>query len=61
LGYEDEPGTILQRFVTTGEFVVVTGDGTFLVTDWEADSWTPEEGTVLSSPGDRKRVDQPRE
>ena len=44
-----EPGTVVQVFRPSDQFVVKTGDGTLLVTDWEADDWYPERGTVLES------------
>jgi UDP-4-amino-4-deoxy-L-arabinose formyltransferase/UDP-glucuronic acid dehydrogenase (UDP-4-keto-hexauronic acid decarboxylating) len=47
--FEAEPGTIIQVFTTSGEFVVKTVDGTLLVRDWEADEWIPNEGMVLKS------------
>jgi len=60
--FDVPPGTVVQRFVTAGAFVVKTADGTLLVTDWEAeDEWEPEEGLAIESLADRGRVDAPRE
>lgn len=59
--FDAEPGTITQRFVTTGDFVVKTADGTLLVRNWQAEGWTPQEGIVLESVGDADRIDQPRD
>jgi hypothetical protein len=44
-------------FETTGEFVVRTGDGTLLVTEWEAPGFEPEEGRQFDSLGDDRRED----
>jgi UDP-4-amino-4-deoxy-L-arabinose formyltransferase/UDP-glucuronic acid dehydrogenase (UDP-4-keto-hexauronic acid decarboxylating) len=52
-------GRIVRVFEATGDFVVATADGTLLITDWEADGWTPESGTDLDSLGDHDRVDRP--
>jgi len=62
--YDDPPGTVVEVFETTGEFVVATADGTLLVSDWEADEWTPERGQRLESLpnesiGSPDRVDGP--
>lgn len=57
--FDEAPGTVVQSFVTTGDFVVKTADGTLLITDWEAGSWTPTEGDQLTSLGERTRVDAP--
>lgn len=45
----EQPGTIVQVFRASEQFVVKTSDGTLLVTDWEADDWVPERGMVLES------------
>ena len=42
LSFDAEPGTVICVFETTGDLVVKTGDGTLLITDWEAEGWTPE-------------------
>ena len=52
------PGRVVQTFDVTGDFVVATGDGTLLVTEWEADEWEPERGARLESLGDHGRVDR---
>ena len=57
--FDAVPGTVVRTFETTGEFVVKTGDGTILVTEWEADGWTPDRGMRLASLGERDRVDRP--
>jgi len=57
LSVDVEAGTVIDAFETTGDFIVKTGDGTLLITDWEAEDWTPEAGTVLDSLGERDRVD----
>lgn len=49
LSFWGEPGTVVQVFAATGDFVVKTSDGTLLVTDWEAEEWSPEKGMVLES------------
>lgn len=46
---EARPGTVVQVFEPSDQFVVKTSDGTLLVTDWEADGWLPERGMVLES------------
>jgi len=51
-------GTIVRVFTTRDEFLVTTGDGTLLITDWEADGWYPENGIELVSQGKRKREDE---
>jgi len=56
-GFDATEGEIVQVFETTGEFVVRTGDGTLLVTDWEAPGFTPEEGVEFDSLGDDDRED----
>lgn len=52
-------GRIVQAFAVTDDFVVATGDGTLLVTDWAADDWSPEAGMEFTSLGDHGRVDRP--
>jgi methionyl-tRNA formyltransferase len=47
--FEASPGTIVQVFETTGEFVVKTADGTLLVRDWKAENWSPVRGQQLTS------------
>lgn len=47
--YDDPPGTVVEVFETTGEFVVTTPDGTLLVRDWAAEDWTPERGQQFAS------------
>ncbi len=42
-------GTIVAVF-WTDEFVVATGDGTVLVRNWDADDWTPTEGSQFDTP-----------
>lgn len=51
-----DAGTIVEVF-WTDDFVVATGDGTMLVTDWEADDWEPRTGQRLESRGEHDRVD----
>lgn len=46
---EGEPGQIVNVFTPTQDFVVKTCDGTLLVTDWEADGWTPKVGMQFIS------------
>lgn len=46
---EDPPGTVVQVFEPSEQFVVKTSDGTLLVTDWKADGWEPERGMALES------------
>jgi UDP-4-amino-4-deoxy-L-arabinose formyltransferase/UDP-glucuronic acid dehydrogenase (UDP-4-keto-hexauronic acid decarboxylating) len=58
LGVGAAPGTVVRAF-DRGDFVVATGDGTLLVTDWEADGWAPETGDRLASLADHDRVDRP--
>lgn len=58
-----EPGQIAKVFAATNDFVVKTCDGTLLVTDWNADGWTPEVGMQLislsnGSIGSPNRVDR---
>jgi methionyl-tRNA formyltransferase len=53
-----DPGRVVQTFDVTDDFVVATGDGTLLVTEWEADEWTPERGVRLASLGEHDRVDR---
>ncbi|MEA5410137.1 formyltransferase family protein, partial [Haloarculaceae archaeon H-GB2-1] len=62
--FDAEPGTIVQVFTPDDDFVVKTADGSLLVTDWEADAWTPEIGMTFESlPNDSidspNRVDRP--
>jgi methionyl-tRNA formyltransferase len=54
-GHNAVEGEIVQVFETTDEFVVRTGDGTMLVSDWEAPEFTPEEGFQFDSLGDDDR------
>ncbi|WP_436911231.1 methionyl-tRNA formyltransferase [Halosimplex marinum] len=56
IGLEAAEGEIVKAFETTGEFVVRTGDGTLLVQEWEADSFTPADGIVLESIGSTNRA-----
>jgi UDP-4-amino-4-deoxy-L-arabinose formyltransferase/UDP-glucuronic acid dehydrogenase (UDP-4-keto-hexauronic acid decarboxylating) len=56
-GVNSPEGTIIQLFETTDDFVVRTGDGTLLVTEWEAETFTPDEGTRFESIGDDNRAD----
>jgi methionyl-tRNA formyltransferase len=56
-GIDSQEGTILQVFETTGDFVVRTGDGTLLVTEWEAETFSPDERTRFDSIGDNNRAD----
>lgn len=61
---DERPGTIVQVFRASEQFVVKTSDGTLLVTDWEAEGWSPERGMVLESlPNESidspNRVDRP--
>lgn len=50
-------GEIVQVFETTDEFVVRTGDGTLLVSEWEASAFSPEEGFQFDSLGKDNRED----
>jgi methionyl-tRNA formyltransferase len=56
-GHDTAEGKIVQVFKTTDEFVVRTGDGTLLVSDWEAREFIPEEGIQFDSLGDDNRED----
>jgi len=47
--FDAPPGTVVQVFETTGDFVVKTADGTLLVQEWDARSWMPERGQRLDS------------
>jgi UDP-4-amino-4-deoxy-L-arabinose formyltransferase/UDP-glucuronic acid dehydrogenase (UDP-4-keto-hexauronic acid decarboxylating) len=47
--FDAPPGTVVQVFEATGEFVVTAADGTLLVRDWDAEAWTPERGQQLAS------------
>jgi len=58
-GLKATEGEIVQVFETTGDFVVRTGDGTLLITEWEADSFTPSEGVCFESLGEDNRADKP--
>ncbi|MGM0606050.1 MAG: methionyl-tRNA formyltransferase [Halobacteriota archaeon] len=58
LAYDTAPGEIIEAF-STDEFVVSTPDGTVLVTDWEAEGWSPSSGMQLRSGGEPARVDGP--
>ena len=53
---EAPPGRIVQTY-EGDDFVVATPDGSILVTDWEADGWTPERGDDLATSPDHGRVD----
>ncbi|MCU4925417.1 methionyl-tRNA formyltransferase [Halobacteria archaeon AArc-dxtr1] len=44
-----QPGTVVQVFEPSDQFVVKTSDGTLLVTDWEAEEWTPSRGIRFAS------------
>ena len=57
LAMDVEPGTIVETFLN-GDFVVATPDGTLLVTEWDAEDWTPESGVRFDSRGDHDRVDR---
>ncbi|WP_254523835.1 methionyl-tRNA formyltransferase [Natrinema caseinilyticum] len=46
---DERPGTVVQVFQASQQFVVKTSDGTLLVTDWEGENWDPERGMVLES------------
>jgi len=62
LRFDADPGTIVQVFVTSGDFVVKTVDGSLLVTGWEVreGEWAPEEGLTLESCGTTERADTKR-
>jgi methionyl-tRNA formyltransferase len=47
--FDVEPGTIVQVYTPDDEFVIKTSDGSLLVTDWEAETWEPEEGMTFTS------------
>lgn len=56
--FDSSPGTIVQVFETTGDFVVKTADGSLLVRDWEAsDGFQPIRGNTFRSFGKSNRVD----
>lgn len=62
--FDEPPGTVVQVYETTGDFVVKTADGTLLVREWDAAEWTPERGQRLdslpnASIGSPDRVDAP--
>lgn len=59
LAVEAEAGTVVRVFDTSGDFVVATADGTLLVTEWEAEDWTPREGLQFDAGPDHDRVDRP--
>lgn len=52
------PGRVVKTFEATGDFVVSTPDGSLLVTDWEAEDWSPRAGMEFTSLGDHDRVDR---
>lgn len=47
--FDNPPGTIMQVFEPNQHFVVITCDGSLLVTGWEANNWEPEVGMKLKS------------
>ncbi|XVH33587.1 methionyl-tRNA formyltransferase (plasmid) [Haloferacaceae archaeon DSL9] len=55
-GVDAQPGEIIRVF-ETGDFAVSTPDGSVIVTEWVADSWTPKAGMVFESTGRPDRVD----
>lgn len=62
--FDADPGEVVWVFAATDDFVVKTADGSLLVREWDADSWTPKRGDVLESlPNDSigspNRVDRP--
>jgi methionyl-tRNA formyltransferase len=59
-GFDTDEGEIVQVFDSTSDFVVCTGDGTLLVTEWEADSFTPTEGIQFKSLSGNNRADKPQ-
>ncbi len=56
-GIDAVEGEIVQVFETTGDFVVRTGDGTLLVTDWEGEAFHPKKGTRFIPKGVNNRAD----
>lgn len=56
-GFDATEGEIVQVFKTTCDFVVRTGDGTLLVTEWEAENFIPHEGMRFVSLGVHNRAD----
>jgi UDP-4-amino-4-deoxy-L-arabinose formyltransferase/UDP-glucuronic acid dehydrogenase (UDP-4-keto-hexauronic acid decarboxylating) len=57
--FDEPPGTIVQVFAGTDDFVIATPDGSLLVTEWEASNWEPESGMELTSLPNES-IDSPR-